>query len=93
MWSAILGLLITLAAPAGAESIVLGSFCGLNDAINSAAISDCQAQDALNVETNKLATGLKKRPGYAEFLNLSTGAQTVQSIFGFKNSAGKSLGL
>ena len=76
-----------LASFSYAESLVLSQFCGVNNEADPAAIQSCQAQDALNVESDKNGTTLRKRPGTTPFLTLPTGT-SVSSIFAMKNNAG-----
>lgn len=52
--------------------------------MDPAAIEQCEAQDALNVESNRTGTGVRKRDGYEPALTVSPTGTQVLSVVDFK---------
>lgn len=80
-------LLSLFLAFANAESIQMTQFGGTNNSVDAAAVGLIETPDALNVELNRSATGVRKRDGFASFLT-GYSTYTTTSLFAFKNQSG-----
>ena len=78
------------AIPAQSQSGAFNSACfgGLSDADSPAAIGPCEAQDALNVESNLGGTAILKRKGYSLFADLTISTGPVTGSHSFIDSSG-----
>lgn len=81
-------LLALFLVPAQAGMIAIDRFCGLNDSDSPATISDCEAQDVLNVEANLNGTAAKKRPGFTREATLTISTGPVTGAHEFKCDSG-----
>lgn len=89
---AIIALILTLfAGIANCESILINQFCGINNSVDPSVIETCASPDSLNMEINKTGTGIKKRDGYALFIQLPNTTTSINSAFGFKNQNGNEI--
>jgi len=79
--------------PAIAQQGALGAdkFCGLNDTDSPATLADCEAQDALNVETDLNGLTLRKRRGYANEAVLTTASAPVTGSAYFRDNSGNDI--
>ena len=80
-------LALFLALPGASQPVVLAEFCGVNNEADPAAVKTCESPDAINVESDKNGTTLRKRKGTTPFLTLAAGT-AVNSIFALKNNSG-----
>jgi hypothetical protein len=68
---------------ANAESVALDTFCGLDDTNPAASLPQCQAQDALNVESSLSGNAILKRSGYSRLFSLTVATSPVSGSFSF----------
>ncbi len=73
------------------SNFATGCFQGLNDTDSPATIGDCEAQSALNVESNKTGTAIFKRKGYSREANLTITTSPVTGSHSFLTDAGDKL--
>ena len=86
-------LALSLALPGHAQQGVFGSdkFCGLNDTDSPATLADCEAQSALNVETDLNGLSLKKRGGFSLEATLTTASAPVTGAAYFRDNSGNDI--
>lgn len=59
----------------------IGCFLGMNDTDGSVVLSDCEAQDALNVESNLSGTAIIKRKGFSREASLTVTTAPITGAF------------
>lgn len=80
-----------LALPAHAQEageFHTACFLGLNDADTAATLGDCEAQAALNVESNLQGTAILKRKGFSKTADLAIATGPVTGSHSFIDSSG-----
>lgn len=85
--------LLFLALPLLAEDSAWQTACfsGLNDSVSPALIGDCEAQSALNVETNLGGNAIKRRAGYSVSASLTIATSPVSGTHHYRDSSGNNV--